>query len=202
MLAAEKITVFCGTLAERRNQSGTLKQLGTGSQMKVLRYIGPFLLFFVLPLVAVFWKMGGFATVSIDYAQRGPYYYAYLENTGDLGKLIDTQGKVYDALKADKIEPSMPISLLLNNPMDVKRSQRLGQAGYVIPPGTLVRTPLLTATIPARRVLLVQVEASPMIAPSKAYTALIDYLNAHHMALHLPTVEVYHNGVFYLEMGV
>lgn len=170
--------------------------------MKFLRYVGPFLLFFLLPLLAVFWKMGGFASVTIDYAQRGPYYYAYLENTGDLGKLIDTQGKVFDSLKADKIEPGMPISILLNNPMEVKRSQRKGQAGYVIPPGTLVRTPLLTATIPARKVLLVQVKASPMIAPSKAYAGLMEYLEAHHMTLHLPTVEVYHDGVFYLEMNV
>lgn len=169
---------------------------------KILRIAGPFLLFFVTPLLIVFWSMGGFAPAKISFVERGPYAFAYMENQGDLGKLIDIQDEVYKKLQADSITAGAPITLLLNDPQQTKRSQRLAQTGYLIPAGTVVRTPLKTAALPKRKVLLVEVKASPLIAPGKAYKAMLDYLAEHRMPFRLPTVEIYQGGVFHLEMAI
>jgi hypothetical protein len=48
-------------------------------------------------------------------------------------------------------------------------------------------------------VVLVRVKAQPLLAPGKAYSSLLDYLDEHHMKLNLPTVELYQDGVLTLE---
>ena len=161
-----------------------------------------FLLFFVVPIAVVFWMMGAFNSATIEFAQRGPYHYVYIVHVGRYDKLLDKQTQVYQMLKDQGIVPQAPIALLLTDPEVTSRKDLHSQAGYMVDAGAKVREPLLVGDIPARRVLLVKVKANPLLAPSKAYKALTDYLTTHQMKLVLPTVEIYQGGVLTVEMNM
>lgn len=161
-----------------------------------------FLLFFVVPIIVVFWLMGAFATVTIEYAERGPYRYAYVTHTGRYDKLLGKQNEVFLALEAQGVTAHAPIALLLSDPASTKKKELSSHAGYLVDVGANVVAPLLVGDIPARRVLLVRVKASPVLAPSKAYKALTEYLAAHQMKLVLPTVEIYKDKELSVEMSI
>ena len=161
-----------------------------------------FLLFFIAPIAVVFWMMGAFNSATIEIAQRGPYHYAYLDHIGRYDKLLDKQTQVYQALQAQGVTPHAPIALLLNDPENTPKKALHSQAGYMVDAGAKIGEPLLVGDIPSRQVLLVKVKANPLMAPSKAYKALTDYLKAHQMKLVVPTVEIYQGGVLTVEMNM
>lgn len=168
----------------------------------------PFLTAFVLPLLIIYTWWGGFNPVTIEPGQmRGPYTYAYLEHTGDYSKLTDLQGKVGAALAAEHIPAGKAITVLFSDPEKVNVGDRVGRSGYLVPEGTQVKAPLKVDTIQARPVLLVQVQTAILLAPSRAYQALHDYLKGRGQSLHMPTVEIYEasssllrNGILNVEM--
>ncbi len=151
----------------------------------------PFLLAFVLPLIGSYAWWGGFNEVRIESASGGPYTYVYMEQTGDYSKLPDLAGEVHAALKAQRIEPGLPINVLFSNPDVVNVGERRARTGYLIPEGVQVREPLATDRIPVRPVLRAQVQASPLLAPSRAYLALDRYQQARGQGIRMPTVEIY-----------
>lgn len=156
-----------------------------------LRKLLPFLLAFVLPLAASYAWWGGFNTVEIGPATGGPYTYAYLEHQGDYSKLPDLAGQVHAALKAQKIEPGLPINVLYSNPDMVNVGERRARTGYLIPEGASVKPPLELGRIPARLVLRARVQASPLLAPSRAYLALDKHQQGRGQGIRMPTVEIY-----------
>jgi hypothetical protein len=168
----------------------------------------PFLTAFVLPILLIYAWWGGFNPVSIEENQmRGPYSYAYLEQQGDYAKLPDAQGKVGKALADQRIVPGQPITVLYSDPDKIAMADRKARTGYLIPQGIQLKAPLKQDTIPSRQVLLVQVRTAIMLAPSRAYQALNDYLKARNAALQMPTVEIYQgsssiwsNGTLSVEM--
>jgi DNA gyrase inhibitor GyrI len=149
------------------------------------------LLAFVVPLIAVFWWWGGFNTVTIMEAERGPYRFAYLEHQGDYAKLPEIQHQVRRALEQQHIAPGAAITVLLDDPRKVARNQLRAQTGYLVGPSVNVDGDLKMGTIPARRVLVAHVHATAMLAPSKAYQALHEYLGQQQMDIKMPTVEIY-----------
>ena len=169
--------------------------------MKLKKFL-PFLLAFVLPLVLVYAWWGGFNPVEIESATRGPYTYAYLENTGDYSELPPLLPRARAALERDGIEPGLPITVLFSNPDLVEVSQRRAQVGLLVAPGTTVQEPLRVAHIPARRVLLARVRAGKLLAPSRAYLALDRHLQASGRGIAMPTVEIYQPAASALRMGV
>jgi len=146
---------------------------------------------FVIPLIAVFGWWGGFNSVTITEAQRGPYRFAYLAHQGDYSKLPETQSKVRRALDGQKIGRGAAITVLLDDPRKVQRSQLRAQTGYLIDPAAQVAEPLKIGTIPTRPVLVARVRAAALLAPSKAYQALHDHLQTRQMEIRMPTVEIY-----------
>lgn len=160
----------------------------------------PFLLAFVLPLILVFWWWGGFNQASFEIAQRGPYHYAYMPQKGDYYKLPDKQQEVLTHLQQQGIPAGVAITLLLNDPRSTPKRDWSAQVGYLVDAGTQLSEPLVPGNVPARQVLLVKVRAQPLLAPGKAYSALLDYLDEHQMKLNLPTVELYQDGVLTVEV--
>lgn len=159
--------------------------------MSFRRFI-PFLAAFVLPLVVVYAWWGGFNPVEIIPAQvRGPYTYAYVEHRGDYAKLPDQQAKVEKALLAAKVPLGHAITVLYSNPDVVNVGDRVARIGYLVPAGTVVSEPMQVDTIPARPVLLVTVNAAVLLAPSRAYHALDQYVQAKGQGIRMPTVEIY-----------
>jgi hypothetical protein len=161
----------------------------------------PFLLAFVLPLLATYTWWGGFNPVSIEEAVAGPYDYAYLESKGDYSKLPDATVKAAAALRASGIDFGKPITVLYSNPDLVDVSDRLARTGFLVPPGSKVPLPLEIDSIPARPVLLVRVRAGSMLAPGRAYAALDEYLQARGKGIQMPTVETYEAAESKLRMG-
>lgn len=159
--------------------------------MSFRRFI-PFLVAFVLPLILVYAWWGGFNPVTITPGQvRGPYTYAYLEQSGDYAKLPDAQAKVEKALLAAGVRPGRAITVLYSNPDLVDVGARRARVGYLVPEGSRVAEPLQVDRLPARPVLVVAVRAAVLLAPSRAYQALDAYLQARGQGIRMPTVEVY-----------
>ena len=162
----------------------------------------PFLLAFVFPVLAVYAWWGGFSQVSIREDVRGPYTYAYLENTGDYSKLPDVADETRDLLKHAKVAAGQPITVLYSNPELVDVGKRYARTGYLVAPGVRVYPPLQIDTVPARPVLIAQVRAGRLLAPSRAYPALGRYLQASGKGIRMPTVELYERSGSPWQMGV
>jgi hypothetical protein len=166
-----------------------------------LRHVLPFLLAFVLPLVAIFAWWGGFRAVTIEPGVAGPYTYAYLEQQGDYSKLPALAGEVGKELAAQKIQAGLPITVLYSNPDLVDVGQRVARTGFLLPEGVRVRAPLLQDRFPARSVLVARIRAGSLLAPSKAYAALDRYQQARGRGIVMPTVEIYAPATSPLAMG-
>lgn len=169
--------------------------------MSYKRYL-PFLLAFVLPIVLVYAWWGGFNAVDIRSEVRGPYTYAYLEHTGDYTKLPRMLEDVRRQLKEQGIAPGLPITVLYSDPAAVAKSERKARIGCLVPAGTKVKTPMQVDIIAARRMLLAEVQAGMLLAPSKAYQALGNHLEAQGKTIRMPTVELYAASDKVLKMGV
>lgn len=162
----------------------------------------PFLLAFVLPIVAIYAWWGGFSPVSLSEGERGPYTYAYLEHSGDYSKLPDVADEVRGLLRDGKVAHGLPITVLFSNPDLVDVGQRRARTGYLVEPGTRVREPLRIDTIPVRPVLIAQVRAGALLAPSRVYPALDRYAQARGSGIRMPTVEIYEASGTPLRMGL
>jgi hypothetical protein len=162
----------------------------------------PFLLAFVLPILAVYAWWGGFNPVDIREGVRGPYTYAYLEHTGDYSKLPDVADEVRGLLKDAKVAYGLPITILYSNPDLVDVGKRRSHTGYLVAADAKVRAPLKIDSLPARPVLIAQVRAGRLLAPSRAYPALDRYLQARGSGIRMPTVEIYEPSGTPLRMGL
>ncbi len=150
-----------------------------------------FVLAFVLPLLAVYWWWGGFNAAIVTEEESGPHIYAYLEHSGDLGKLPKTQEKVYRLLTQAGVEPGDTITVLLTDPRTTPKGKQHAKTGYRIPLDAKLPADLMSETIPRRKVVAARVNAAVMLAPSKAYQALSDYLKPRGRDITLPAVEIY-----------
>lgn len=160
------------------------------------------MLAFVAPIGLALWWWGTFADAEIEIVERGPYRYAYRVYAGDYSKIPRWKSEVAQALKTQNITPGAPATALLDDPRTTAVRDRRVEIGYLVPLNARVSEPLRVAQIPRRRVVLVRVEASPLMAPGKAYAALIEYTHANGIAFKLPTFELYRGGIFELEMAI
>ncbi len=161
-----------------------------------------FLLAFVFPIVLIIWWWGGFSHATVIETESEPLYYAYTEYYGDYGNLGDAQQKVYTALTAQKIQPGKFITILYADPRTTKKHDQHARVGYLLPANTIVKQPILTDTLPRRRVLRSSAQASLMLAPSIAYQGLHDYLKPLGKDIQMPSVEIYTAGSTINEMGI
>lgn len=167
------------------------KDLLGGSQALIRKQWPAFILAFVLPLLAVYWWWGGFNAATVMETESGPHFYAYLEHSGDLGKLPKTQDKVYRLLKQAGIEPGDTITVLLTDPRTTAKGEQRAKTGYRVSVDAKLPSGLMSEIIPRRRVVMAKVHAVVMLAPSKAYQALADYLEPKGQDITLPAVEIY-----------
>lgn len=162
----------------------------------------PIVLAFVLPLLLVYTWWGGFRGVQIDEAERGPYVYAYLMHQGDYANLPATQDKVRQILQQQQLPVGLPINVLLDDPRKVGRPQLRAHAGFLIAEGQVVRAPLMRGEIPRRKVWLARAHAAALLAPSKTYQALHEFLAARQRDISMPSVEIYESPPEIYRMGV
>jgi len=166
-----------------------------------------FVLAFIVPLLAVFWWWGGFNSVSVTETEAGPYRYAYLDYEGPISNMRKTQRKVLDEFNAAKVEAGDTISVILTDPRAAS-GKVSAQLGYVLADDAPLPDRLKEGRIERRPVFAAQVHAVVLLAPSKAYQALSDTLEARGQSIVMPTVELYRPagkttqiGTFTLEMN-
>ena len=166
-----------------------------------------FLLAFVLPILLVYGWWGGFRAASITQVEAGPYRYAYLDYTGPISAMRKTQKTVLQAFVQSRIQEGDTFTVLLSDPRS-QSGQVRAQVGYTLMPGAVVPKGLKEGVIARRPVLAVSVHAAILLAPSKAYQALYEYLQRQAHDIKMPTVEIYRPaetvsevGVFTLEMN-
>ncbi|MGK2953981.1 MAG: hypothetical protein ACSLEZ_16550 [Thiobacillus sp.] len=166
-----------------------------------------FVLAFIVPLLAVFWWWGGFNSVSVTETEAGPYRYAYLDYEGPISNMRKTQRKVLDEFNTAKVEAGDTISVILSDPRAAS-GKVSAQLGYVLADDAPLPDRLKEGRIERRPVFSAQVHAVVLLAPSKAYQALSDTLEARGQSIVMPTVELYRPagkatqiGTFTLEMN-
>lgn len=166
-----------------------------------------FVLAFALPLLAVFWWWGGFNAVSVTETEAGPYRYAYLDYEGPISNMRKTQRRALDEFNAAKVEAGDTISVILSDPRAAS-GKVSAQLGYTLAENAPLPPGLKEGRIERRPVYSAQVQAAVLLAPSKAYQALSDTLDARGQAIVMPTVELYRPagkpyriGTFTLEMN-
>lgn len=161
-----------------------------------------FLLAFVLPILLTFWWWGGFNHTTVKPAISEPLHYAYTEYYGSYGNLADVQQKVYAALRNQNVEPGKSITILYADPRTTSKRDQHARIGYLVAANAVVRQPILTADLPAQKILRAEVQASLSLAPGMAYQALHDYLKPMGKDITMPSVEIYTAGSSISEMGV
>ena len=159
-----------------------------------------FLLAFALPTLGILWWWGLFSTASVEVAERGPYRYAYLEAEGPYSKLVTKRGEVEGALRQQGVELHRSITIIFDDPRITPDDKLRARTGFLIASDFTPPAPLKVDTVPARRVLSASIKAHPVFAYGKAYAALLDYTQQHHMRLRMPTVELYDASVLTVEM--
>jgi hypothetical protein len=166
-----------------------------------------FVLAFIVPLLAVFWWWGGFNAVSVTETEAGPYRYAYLDYEGPISNMRKTQRKVLDEFNVAKVEAGDTISVILTDPR-AAGGKVSAQLGYILADDAPLPDRLKEGRIERRPVFTAQVHAVVLLAPSKAYQALSDTLEARGQSIIMPTVELYRPagkatqiGTFTLEMN-
>lgn len=165
-----------------------------------------FLLAFVLPILLVYGWWGGFNSASLTETEAGPYRYAYLDYEGPINAMRKTQKMVLEAFVKSRVTEGDTLTVILSDPRGSGGKVR-AQVGYTLAPSAALPEGLKEGTIPRRPVLSASVHAAILLAPSKAYQAVHDYLEPQGRDITLPTVEIYRPagkisraGVFTLEI--
>ena len=172
-----------------------------------------FLLAFVLPITLVYGWWGGFNSAHVIQTEAGPYRYAYLEYEGPISAMRKTQKIVLEAFAKSRVIEGDTLIVLQSDPRNASGKIH-AQVGYTLALSAAVPQGLKEGMIARRPVLAAQVHAAILLAPSKAYQAMNDYLQS--QASHsnqagyikMPTVEIFHpsdkvgeTGTFTLEMN-
>ena len=152
-----------------------------------------FVLAFVLPLLAVFWWWGGFNAVSVSETEAGPYRYAYLEYDGPISNMRKSQRAALDKFTAAQVVAGDTINVILTDPRAAHGKVR-AHLGYTLDESSAIPPGLIEGRIERRPVYVAQVQAAVLLAPSKTYQALANWLEPQGKTITMPTVELYRPG--------
>ena len=88
----------------------------------------------------------------------------------------------------------------MTDPRTTSYKDLLARTGFVVDHAVQVKAPLNLGHQEARRVVVAEIKAHPLLAYGKTYSKLLDYCKAHEMKLKLPTVEILEHSVLRVEM--
>jgi hypothetical protein len=97
-----------------------------------------FLIFFVVPVLAVMWWWGLFSSANLGVEQSTDYTYAYLEAQGPYSKLSSKQGEVQFELKKQGLAPGAAITLVMSDPRNTSYKELMARTGFIIDPNSII----------------------------------------------------------------
>lgn len=159
-----------------------------------------FVLFFVLPVLAMLGWWGLFSTASLEVGTSPAYDYVYLDAEGPYSKLSSKQNEVLFYMKQQNIAHGAAISIVMTDPRTTSYKELLARAGFLVDHVVEVKAPLKLAHMDPQKVAIAQIKAHPLLAYGKTYSVLLDYCKKHDMKLQLPTVEIFDHSVLRVEM--
>ena len=160
-----------------------------------------FLLAFVLPVVIVYAWWGGFRTPSVSETEAGPYRFAYLDYEGPISNMRKTQRAASQAFVQSQVPAGDTFVVVLTDPRSASGNVR-AQVGYTLAEGAQLPIGLKEGRIARRPVLAVSVQAAILLAPSKAYQTLYEYMQRQGADIRMPTIEIYRPAAKVSQMGV
>ena len=146
---------------------------------------------FLLPLLAIAYFLGIFASATVQISEAGPYRYVYTAMKGPYYRIDDSLQDLNRELTLRHIPHGAAIGVFYDDPRQVPEKQRRARAGYLLAADVKLPKNTPEAFVPRRRIIQVQVSAHPAIAPIKLYRALEKHLQGQGMAMRWPTLERY-----------
>ncbi|MFZ9642162.1 MAG: GyrI-like domain-containing protein [Candidatus Methylopumilus sp.] len=159
-----------------------------------------FVLFFVLPVVAMLAWWGLFSSASLALETSPAYDYVYLDAEGPYSKLSSKQNEVLFYMKQQNIAHGAAIAIVMTDPRTTSYKALLARAGFLVDHPLEVKAPLKIGHIAPQKVAVAQIKAHPLLAYGKTYSVLLDYCKKQDMKLQLPTVEIFEHSVLRVEM--
>lgn len=153
------------------------------------KQVPAFLLAFVLPVLAVYGWWGGFATVTVNEAEIGPYRYAYVDYDGPINNMRKTQNQALARFDAAGVTAGDTLAVILTDPRANPQGRVRAHLGYTLADDAKLPAGLTEGRIKRRPVIVASVRAAVLLAPSKAYQAIAEHDNE--AAIRMPTVERY-----------
>ena len=162
-----------------------------------------FILFISLLIAA--WTMGMFAPVSVQEAERGPYFAVTLSHKGSYEGISQKIDEVSDWLTDHQVKHLVACGIYYDDPVKINIEDLRSEGGYLIDDSLEVSFPFQCLRFPARSTCVASIEANPAIAGFKTYPALLDWIEKYkfeHDTLQ-PIIELYYNnGVVEVELPV
>lgn len=162
---------------------------------KIILILGIVSLVLFMGLIGAAWYMGAFSSVSINTAEKGPFYFVYLEHQGPYYQITNVINKVELYLTDQNIEYLNPAGIYFDNPEEVSESELKSYGGMLVTDSLAVKEPFKYLKIDAQSVVIARIEALPMIAPFKVYPAFREWLeNNKKIEIVGPPMELYLEG--------
>jgi len=159
---------------------------------KVILFIGIISFVFFMGLIGVAWYMGAFSSVSVTTAEKGPYYFVYLEHLGPYYQIQNKIIMVEKYLSDNNIQTLHSAGIYFDNPAEVAENELKSYGGFVVKDSVVINEPYKFLKIDRRQVVVAGIEALPMIAPFKIYPAFQEWLgNNKNVEIVAPPLELY-----------
>ncbi|MFC2089102.1 hypothetical protein ACFLSX_05820 [Calditrichota bacterium] len=143
---------------------------------KIILIIGILALVLFMAVIGAAWYMGAFSSVDIKTEIRGPYNFICLEHVGAYHLIAAKIEKVRQYLDSKQIPYLHSAGMYFDDPAKVSEIELRSQGGYLIPDSVLVDIPFQFIKIKKRKTAVAAINAHPMIAPFKVYSAFHEWL--------------------------
>ena len=159
---------------------------------KLILFVGIISLVLFMGLIGAAWYMGAFSSVNITTAEKGPYYFVYLEHQGPYYQIQNKITNVEKYLTDNNISFLHSAGIYFDNPAEVDESNLKSFGGFVVNDSINVQPPYKITKIKRRKVVVASIEAQPMMAPFKIYPAFEEWLgNNKNVEIVAPPLELY-----------
>ena len=155
-------------------------------------------LIIAIAFVVMLWYVGLFATPELAIAEKGPYYYVYIDKTGPFTEFPVVQQQVDSLVKHQNIKAGIACGTYLDDPAKIAQQNLNWRVGYIVVDSVKVEEPLNFMTIARDQYLDALIKANPMVAPLRTSPAIHKWLtdNPYDASTESEAYALYHeNGV-------
>ncbi len=167
--------------------------------MKFLKTLLKIIVILIVLALINRWYLGGFTKLEVKEQNMGPYTMAYVNFTGDYGKVWPSITKVYDILSGAGIVSSTGAGVYYDDPATVTWADLRSDIGAIIDANATKKLAdskdVKITTIPVKTRIVVEFPLkntiSYMIGPMKVYPVIAKYMKEKWYDHKTPMMELY-----------